>query len=203
MCCANAGGRLTFVIQMLGKEFDVAMAPGRDVKIALHLVPLQAAVDAARIRLAPDPRRPLEPAAVPAGLAQRLVHVLVGVAVDLALVDRRRQRVLAAAAPPAPLAPVGLVQLEGDAGQDAVAGGVLDVDVDLVAVHGHDHVDVDLQRVRDALLDREGVVDGAGEPAPRLRQHQPGGSDQQEDGPGVATAGAREVRRLGFGWARG
>jgi hypothetical protein len=56
-----------------------------------------------------------------------------------------------------PLRPVRRIELQHGRRQDAVAGGVLDVDVEVAALHAHDHVEVDLQGPAYALLDGERV----------------------------------------------
>ena len=198
-----AGGR-TAVLEMLPK-LHVSVPSGGDVEIPLDLVPLDAPEDPARVRppAAPDPGRLAELAP---SLRQRevVVHVLLvrilprlsraPLPLPLVLVFHAAAGASSAApagGAPRPYVPHRVLAREPLPGHDAVAAGVLDVDVHIGAAHGDDHVQVDLQLVRDAGLDGEGVGGDAAEPAGDLsggeieRQE---GEEDRIDGP-VAGAG--------------
>ncbi len=204
---------LTAVVQMLA-ELGVAVAAGGDVEVALDLVEVEAAEDAAAVGDAADARGlvPLGPLAAGGDdvmdvlLAEALVVLLLlallvvvvegagagagdgaAVLVDAELVD---------AALVDPLLPGGGVLLEAGGGEDAVAGGVLHVDVQVLALHAHDHVQVQLHAVPDALLDRERVRLLAPPPPRQLAPHQYARYHRDDDGP---LASARRLRHvLGF-----
>ena len=56
-----------------------------------------------------------------------------------------------------PMAPISGIFRQKIAGQDAVAGGILDIDMEVVAEHGDDDVKVNLQLVGDTFFDGEEV----------------------------------------------
>lgn len=76
-----------------------------------------------------------------------------------------------------PLAPVGGIFGQQIAGEDAVARGILDVDVEVVAEHGDDDVKVDLELVGDSLFDGKEVGLMAAVPAQEF-------ADGEEEGKG-------------------
>ncbi len=184
-------------------KLHVPMPPRRDVKVPLDLVPLQTPINPARIRRTTQPRR-LRKLPPPSRGPKKVMHVLDIVAPGV-LSRRRRAAVLpqAVRGPALPLLPRRGVALERLAGEDAVPGSVLHVDVEVHAFHRDDDVEVQLQRVRDALLDAEGVRRGAGPPAQRLGPDQVAACQQQDDGPGAAAAGPGEVGGFGFGCGGG
>lgn len=69
----------------------------------------------------------------------------------------------------------------------------------VLALHGHDDVEVDLQVVRDAPLDAEGVRRVPDEPARELCKSEPCADKGQRYGPDASIASRRQVRLLGFG----
>lgn len=189
-------------------ELHVSVATSRDVEIALHLVQVQAAEYAAGIGIrAPQPRRlgplgplPTEPHNVmDVFLAETLV-----VAVDRhpALPGDDAALLIAVQAVDAlvvdPVTPGGRLALEAVRGKDSVAGGVLDVDMQIGALHLHHHVHVDLQIVADAFLDGKGVRLGATPPPRQLGPDEDQRHDDHRDCPFAAARGARYV--LGFGF---
>ena len=99
-----------------------------------------------------------------------------------------------------PLAPVGGIFGQQIAGEDAVARGILDVDVEVVAEHGDDDVEVDLELVGDSLLDRKEVGFMAAVPAQEFADGEEEGEGDQEEGGVAAGGGATGIGRFGFGW---
>lgn len=190
------------MIQVLGKHLGVAVAARGDVEVALNPVQVQRAVDATAVGLdaVPETGRLAEAARLAAhgddvvdvGLAEALV-VPADAGVDAALA--------VAAEPVKPLAidpipPGGGVLLQTRGGEDAVPGGILHVDVEVLADHVHDDVEVDLHAVSDALLDAEGVVLAALPPPRQLGPEEEGRDDDDDDGPLAAARRAGYV--LGF-----
>lgn len=186
---------------MLAAHLHVPMPSGRDVEIPLHLVPVNAPIDATRIAVPPDRRRALE-LPPPLGRAQVVMHVLLARVLDRLLLHPARAR--GARARPTlrrPRVPARRVLLQQIPRQDAVARGVLHVDVQVRAGHGDDQVQVDLQVVRDALFDAEGVRRRAGQPAAHLAAREEDGGEGEDDGPYAAAAGLGDVGLLGFRWS--
>ena len=193
--------RQTFVAQVLSK-LHIPVPPRRDVEIPLHLVPLQAAIDPTRI-IPHAPRRPRRPAKrplPPPHLPQHMAHMrilLLGLLPRgaIALIRGPMQRLALH-----PQRPGGRVPVEHFAGEDAVARGVLHVDVQVEAAHGDDDVEVDLQRVRDAFFHAEVVGFRAGVPVAEFGEGEEGGDEEEEEGGVAAGCGAAGVGRFGFGW---
>jgi len=71
--------------------------------------------------------------------------------------------------------------------------------VQVGAAHGDDDVEVDLQVVRDALLDAEVVRLVALPPAVQLREGEEQADGQEEGGDLAAAAGGERIGRFGFG----
>lgn len=195
------------MVQVLSK-LHISVATGSDVEVTLHLVQIQAAKDPARIAgRAPQIWRlgPLGPLAADP-------HDIMNVLLSETLVMAMHGHPTLAGDDPALLVPVEPVRallvnplapgcglaLEPVSSEDTVAGGVLDVDVQVGALHAHDHVHVDLQVVADALLDREGVRLGAAPPARQLGPDENQRDKDHRHGPLAAARGARYV--LGFGF---
>lgn len=182
----------TSVIEMLA-EFPVSVAARRDVEVALHLVPVEAAEDAARVAWAAETRG-LGELLLLLGCAELVVyipHLLPAWQAVVALT----QDVLVLA----PLAEVGGVFAEKVACEGSVTGRVLHVHVEVGAGHCDDDVDVDLHVVGDAFLDREGLRCLARPPARDFRPGEVHACAEEEDGPGGRVAAAGEVRLFGFG----
>lgn len=181
------------MIQMLPK-LHIPVPPRRDVEIALHLIPLQAAINPTRPPLPPYPRR-LRKLPSPLPQRQHVVHVLF-------LLGLARRRTTAMQPMHAlgvdPLLPVRGVAPQQIAGEDAVARGVLHVEVQVRTAHGDDDVEVDLQVVRDALLDAEVVRLVALPPAVQLREGEEQADGEEEGGDLAAAAGGERVGRFGF-----
>lgn len=183
----------------------ITMAPRGDMEIALNLVQVQAAVDTAAVGLgAPEPGG-LAPAGLPAAHGDDVVDVLF--AEPLVVPAGARDGAAVAVAAEAvdalgvdPLAPARGVLLEARGGEDAVAGRVLDVDVQVLALHLDHDVQVDLHAVPDALLDRERVRLLALPPPRQLRPQQYARDDRHDHGPLAAARRARYVLRFRLGY---
>lgn len=202
--CGAVSQLLTFVIQVI-PHLTVAVTPGRNVEIALDLVQIQTAIDPAAVRSAANPWSlcPLGPL-----LAQRnnVVDVLLSEALLLVaqiLVARARVdpslAVLAELVNPLcvdPLVEVGLVAVQPVRGHDAVARGVLHVDVNVVTLHAHHNVQVDLQLLRDALFHGKVVCLGAAPPAGNFAPDEEDRDEGHGDGPFAAACRSRDVLRL-------
>lgn len=180
---------LTVVIQVLGEHLGVAVAARRDVEVALDPVQVQGAVDATAVGLdAVAEAGRLGPARRLAAHGDDVVDVRLAEALVVpsdAGVDAALAVAAEAVEPLAidPVPPGGGVLLQARGGEDAVPGGVLHVDVEILADHVHDDVEVDLHAVSDALLDAEGVVLLALPPPRQLRPEEEGGDEDHGDGP--------------------
>lgn len=98
-----------------------------------------------------------------------------------------------------PLRPEGSVAGECLTGHDAIARGILDVDVQVAALHGNDDIEVELQVMRDALFDAKGVVCLANVPAAHLGHCQQERGKGEEERPHSSILRLGLVRRFGFG----
>ena len=197
--------QLTAVIQMLG-HFSVPVASSSNVEIALHLVQVQASIDAAAVSLATQTRRlapfrPLlaqsnnivdvllaEPLIVPKMLPS-LARDDTALAVFAELVDSLCVN---------PLGPSRRVALQLRRREDSVASGILDVDVEVAAQHVDDNVEIGLHRSRDALFDGKVVSLGAAPPSSDFAKCEDDGHDEHGDGPFSTAGRARYIFGLGF-----
>jgi len=189
----------TLMSQMLPK-LHIPMAPRRDMKIPLHLIPLQTPINPTTIRLDPPshPRRLLKlPPPLP-HLPQHMSHMRI-----LLLQILPPSLILPIPAPlhflrVHPHRPGRGVLAQHVPSEDAIARGVLHVDVQVGALHVHDGVEVDLQGVRDAFFDAELLRLAAGVPAAELGEGEEGGEEDEEEGGVAAGGGAAGVGRFGF-----
>ena len=159
-------------------KLHVTVTSGRDVEIALDLVQVQTAPDTATVRGGTPEAGGLTPAGLLLAEGDNVVYVLLAEAF-LVVPPRSRDGLpvavhaeLVDAFAIDPLVPSGGVLLEAGGGENAVAGGVLDVDVQVLALHLEDNVEVDLQAVADTLFHGEGVVLGAAPPPAQLGPQQ-------------------------------
>lgn len=184
------------MIQML-PEFHIAMAPRRDMKIPLHLIPLQTAINpTTRPRHAPaQPRRLLEPSFLPPMTQHvphmRILFLLLGQILPLPL-----QRIH----PLNPLSPVRGVLGQHVAREYTIARGVLHVDVQVGTKHRDYDVEVYLQLVRDTFFDAEEVRFVPGIPAAELGEGEEGADYDEEEGCVAAGGGAPGEGGFCFGW---
>lgn len=169
------GGRsisagLTVMVQVFPK-LHVSVASSSNVEIALDPIQIQAAKDAAAVA-GPAELRRLRPLGSLPTQAHDVVDVLLPKAFLVALA-RDNLAVLVSVEPVValdvdPLGPGGRVALELGGGEDAIAGGVLDVDMQVGALHPYDRVQVDLHIVAHTLLDGERMLLGAAPPPRQL-----------------------------------
>lgn len=140
------GKRRTFMAQMFPK-IHIPMAPRRNMKIPLDLIPLQAPKNPTTIRLHPPShlRRPFElPPPLP-HLPKHMSHMRI-----LLLQILSPPLILLIPAPMHflrvyPHSPRRGILSQQIPREDAVAGGVLHVDVEVGTLHVHDGVEVYLQ----------------------------------------------------------
>lgn len=185
------------MVQVLSK-LHVPVAPGSDMEVTLHPVQVQATKDATAVTLAAAQLGRLGPLGPLATQAHNVVDVLLAEALLVLLLLLLGGGHVALARDDAallvpvqlvvallvdPLRPHGGVAVQARGREDAVAGGVLDVDVQVGALHAHDRVEIDLHGVAHALLDREGVLLGAAPPPGQLGPDEHEGDDDHGDGP--------------------
>lgn len=194
---------------MLAK-LHISMSFGRNMKVALDLIQLQTAKHPTAIRRRPpQPRRP-RPLGLPPAQRNNIMHVLLPKPFVMPLpplhVPFPRHH-LALGIPSQlvnplvvdPVLPHRRVAMQPGGGQDAVAGRVLHVDVDVLALHLDDNVEVDVEGVGDALFDGKGVRFRAAPPAGGFGPEEDEGDEADEDGPFAAGGGAGYVLGFGFG----
>lgn len=199
--------RRTVVVKMLAK-LHVTMTSSGNVKVALHLVEVQRAIDAAAVGVAADAGR-LAPLGTLLSEGDNVVDVLFAEAlfvvdglVALAGVDAALAVMaeLVDALGVDPLRPLGGIAVQLGGGEDAVARGILDVDVQVGALHVDDNVEVDLHGAGDALFDGKVVRLGAAPPAADLAAHE----DERYEGHGhrplAAACRPGNIFGLCLGW---
>lgn len=141
----------TAVIQMFA-PLEISMAPCRDVEVPLNLVALQTAVYSTRV----PPISPSQLGRFPKllllanHLSQHVAHMSVLLQFGLHLTGLLQLVQIPLGIHP--LQPTGGVPGQHIPGENAVAAGVLDIDVQIGAGHGHHDVEVDLKVVRHALF---------------------------------------------------
>ena len=143
--------RHTAVIQMFA-PLEIPMAPCRDVKIPLDLVSLQTAINSTGApRISPSqPGRLSKLFLLADHLSQHVPHmsVLLQLGFHLTGLLQSVQSSLGIH----PLHPTSRVLYQHVAGENAVATGVLDIYVQIIAGHGDYYVEVDLKVMRDAFF---------------------------------------------------
>ena len=186
--------RHTGVIQML-PHLHITMAPRRDMNVPLHLIPLQTPINpTTRPRHAPpQPRRLLKPSLLPP-MSQHMPHMRVLLLLLRQIDPLSLQRIR----PLNPLFPIRSVPRQHFAGEDAIARGILNVDVQVGTEHRDYDVEVDLQLVGDAFLDAEEVGFVTGIPAAELGEGQHRADEDQDEGCVAAGGGAPGICGLGF-----
>lgn len=200
----------TFVVQVFAK-FHVSVATSSDVEVTLHPIEIQVAKDPAAVgRSPPKLGRLCELGSLPAD-AHDIVDVLLAepfvVAVHRHVPLTRDDTALCVPVQPVyalvvdPVLPRGGLALEAVRGKNAIAGSVLDVDVQVGALHLHDNVHVDLEVMADALFDGKGVLLGAAPPPRQLGPDEDEGDEDHGDGPFAAARGARYILGFRFGYS--
>ena len=140
------------------------MSPRRNMKIALHLIPLQTPKNPTSLRLHPPlhPRRLLELPLLTPHFPQHMSHMRI---LLLLLQSLPTLQLMHPALHINPLLPRRGVPLQHIAREDPVAAGILDVNVEVATLHGDNNVEVYLEVVRDAFFDGEKVGFMAGVPS--------------------------------------
>jgi hypothetical protein len=185
------------VIEVLAK-LHVTVTTSGDVEISLDLVELEAAEDATRVGYSTSTQsRRLCKLLLLAGSTQVIMDILLLV-IGTASFSSAATEVMSTFCI-LPVRPDGEVAGESLRSHDAVARGVLDVEVYIVALHGDDNVEVELQVVRDALFDAEGVVGFAHVPAAHLGHCQQERGQGEEERPHSSILRLCLVRGFGFG----
>ena len=180
-------------------ELHIAMSPRRDMKVALHLIPLQTPINpTTRPRhTPPQPRRFLEPSFLPP-MSQHMPHMRILLLFLRQILSLPLQRIH----PLNPLFPVRSVLCQHVASEYAIARGVLHVDVQVGTEHRDHDVEVYLQVVGDAFLDAEEMGFMAGIPAAELGEGENGADEDKEQGCVAAGGGAPSVGGFGFSYEK-
>lgn len=150
----------------------VSVASSRDVKVTLDFVQVQASIDSAAIRRASDSRC-FGPFGTSLSKSHDIVNVLlaktllvkilpssVGNDAAFAISSQLMYALLIH-----PLRPARLVLGQLGSGQDEIASSILDIDVQIAALHEHNGIEVDLHRVRNLLFDGKRVRFGSAPPS--------------------------------------
>ena len=161
------------MIQMLPK-LHIPMSPRSNMKIPLHLIPLQAPKNPTSLRLHPPlhPRRLLKLPFLTPHLPQYMSHMCI---LLLLLQSLATLQFMHPALHINPLLPRRGISLQHITSEDPVATGILDVDVEVGTLHGHDNVKVYLEIVGDAFFDGEEVGFMAGVPSTEFGEGQNSG----------------------------
>jgi hypothetical protein len=192
------------VVQVLS-NLAVTVSTSSNVEITLHLVEIKTAVDTAAVRRTLDlwclgPFRPL------LSSPHNVVNVLLSKTLILVskVLPPSTSADLSILIPSEfvhsllvhPLVPVGALPSQLVGGEDAIAGSVLDVDVQISALHTDDDVEVDLHLVGDALFDGKVVCFVAAPPPGDFGPEEDDGDDGHCDCPLAAAGGAGDVFRF-------
>lgn len=161
----------------MGPKLYISVASRRDVEIALDFVALETPIDPAALShrsSPPHPRRPLELLLLdPAHFAQHMPNMRILLFLPHVLRIGQLMRSFHGG----PVTPIGRILVQQVAGEDAIAAGVLHVDVEIMAEHGDNNVQVDLELVRHAFLDREEMGFMALVPAEELAEGEEEGEE--------------------------
>lgn len=162
----------------------VSVSLRRDVEIALHPIHVHAPVDPAAVAV---------PAFRPKGLAKLALPRLFQNFVDMVLAtadlnESVRARVVEG----------GRVLLKEVPGEDSVGRGVLDVDMEGLAVHGDCDVEVDLHLMADTRFDDEVLFFITREVRGELIVGEPDAGGEEKEGHNAAAGGARGVGCTSF-----
>lgn len=180
------------------------MSLGRNMKVSLDLIQLQASKNPTTIRRRTPKSGRLRPLRSLASQSNDIMHMFLPETFVMTL-EIPLARVHPSLGIPTqlvnplvvnPVLPHRRIAMELGSSQDPVAGSVLHVDVDVLALHLDDDVEVDIQRMGDALFDGEGVRFGAAPPPGGFGPEEDQGDEADEDGPFAAGGGAGYV--LGF-----
>lgn len=167
---------LTAMVEMVAVA-HITVATSSDVKVTLHLVQIQTSVDTAAVGVAPEsgclcPLGPLlskRNNVVNMLLAETLVFIL-WLVISLASNDSTLAipSKLVNTFVVSPLPPKSLISAEALGRHNSIARSILNVYVNIFAVHFNHNIQVDLHFSRDAGLDLKVVRLGAAPPATKL-----------------------------------
>lgn len=194
------------MVQVLAHS-HVAVAPGRDVEISLHLVQVQASKHAAAVRLSPGSRSPC-PLGPPLGESDNVMNMLFAKTLVVSRVPANARVELAILVLAElvhalfinPLAPGGGLASQLVRSKDAIPRGILDVDVQIVAVHLDDDVEINLHVMPDAPLNGKRMRLDSAPPAAKLSPYEYAGDEEHGNSPFSATRRLRHILRLGFSY---
>lgn len=189
------------MIQVLS-NLAVPVSTSSNVEITLHFVEVETAVDTATVRRALDLW-----CLSPLGPLLRSPHNIVNMLLPETLIlipkvlPSSTSADLAVLIPPElmhpllvhPLVPASALPSQLVGRENTIARGVLDVDVQISALHTDDDVEVDLHLVRDSLLDGEVVCFVAAPPAGDFGPEEDDGDDGHCDRPLAAAGGAGDI----------
>lgn len=179
------------MIQVLA---TITMASGCNVKVTLHPVQVQATIHTAAIRPALWRRR-LCPLGLLSTKSHNVVHMLLAKALIVGAVPAFTsvQLAILTLAEPVhalcvnPLVPGRGIALQLVSSENAVTRCVLDVDVEVIAVHLDNNVEVDLHVVPDTLFDGKRVMLSSAPPLAYLGPQEDGGDEEHGNGPFAAS----------------
>ena len=180
--------------------FEIPVAPCRNVEIPLHLVSLQTAIDSTRVPPIPPSQLGRFPKLLLLAdhLPQHMPHVSVLLQLRLHLTRLLQQMQSSFGIHPLP--PTGGISVQQVASENAIAAGVLNVDVQIGAGHGHHQIKVDLKVVRHAFFHTEKVGFMPAIPSTEFGERKQQ-REKEEEQRGVATYGAAAgVGGFGFCW---
>jgi len=184
---------------MLFAKLLVSVPSRCDMEISLDFISIQTAKDPTRIRRPSDPRGLAELPLL--RLAQLLMHIpqLFPARIHAVVLAQLVHALLHL--PARPLRPVGRIVAKQVTGECAVAGRVLHVDAQVVAVHGDYYVEVYLHVVGYALLDGEGLCGRTGVPSRYLGPGEVYACEDECYGPRGRIAPLDEICLFGLGCA--
>jgi hypothetical protein len=189
--------RLTLVFQVLAKLL-VAVATSGDVKVALDLVENKAAKDTAGVVVTTLWHLWSPCKILPHVSSSDIVMDVVFLVVDASSFSGTAAQ-LVGALDAVPVRPEGGVACQGLTGHDTVSRSILNVDVQVDALHGDNNVEVDLHVVRDALFHAERVMCLAHVPPAHLGHCQRERGQGEEERPHSSIPCLCRVRGFGFG----
>lgn len=202
----SKGEAHTVMVQVLAHS-HVAVASRRDMKVSLHLVQVQASKHAAAVRLSLGPwsSRPLGP---PLSESNNIMNVLFAKALIVSRVPAHARVKLAILVLAElvhalfinPLAPSGGLAGQLVCSKDAISRGILDVDVQVVAVHLDDNVHIDLHVVPDAPFNSKRMGLCSAPPAAKLSPDEYAGDEEHGNSPFSTARRLRHILRLGFSY---
>lgn len=194
------------MVQVLAHP-HVAVTSRCDMKVSLHLVQFQASKHAAAVRLSLWPRS-LGPLSPPLSESNNVMDMLFAKAFVVSRVPAKARVELAIlvlaelmhALLINPLGPGGGLAGQLVRGENAISRGILDIDVQIVAVHLDDDVEIDLHVMADAPFDSKRVRLDTAPPAAELSPHEDAGDEEHSNSPFSATRRLCHILWLGFSY---